>query len=298
MLPSFGGSKAMNWLTAVSWLAGPALQIVLLTYMVQRKLHNVFPRFFSYIVFQILKSGILFLTHRYFEENYFDAYWTGNAISVLLAVMVMDEILRHLLKEYGGIQTLGMTIFRWSCGLLLLLAVVGALSSQEGSADRVVAAVLAFERSVRLMQCGLFVLLMLLCRVMRDCWRQHVFGIALGFGMFASIELILISVVMLVGDRPGEMVSLVKSLSYNAVTLLWIGYLRQASELVPSIKLAPVPRFNLALAPSSPGAGDDESFMVWVEQAVDRVLSRHSWPVPESKGSHVVGRKPGPEENN
>jgi hypothetical protein len=298
MLPTFGGSQAMNWLTAVSWLAGPALQIVLLTYMVRRQLHTVFPRFFSYILFQCLKSGILFLTHRYFEENYFDAYWTGNAISVLLAVMVMDEILCHLLKEYGGIQTLGTTIFRWSCGLLLLLAVVGALSSQDGSADRVVAAVLAFERSVRLMQCGLFVLLMLLCRVMRDCWRQHVFGIALGFGVFASIELILISVVMWYGDRPGEMVSLVKSLSYNAVTLLWIGYLKQQADRVPSIELAPVTGFNLTLATTSTGAGDDESFMVWVEQAVDRVLSRHPWPTPEAKGSHIVGRKPGREESN
>lgn len=287
----------MNWLTAVSWLAGPALQIVLLTFMVRRKLHQVFPRFFSYILFQILKSGVLFLTHRYFEENYFDAYWTGNAISVLLAVMVMDEILRHLLKEYGGIQTLGMTIFRWSCGLLLLLAIVGALSSQDGSSDRVVAAVLAFERSVRLMQCGLFVLLMLLCRVMRDCWRQQVFGIALGFGVFASIELILISVVMWYGDRPGEMVSLVKSVSYNAVTLLWIGYLQQG-ELAPAITMAPAARFNLALATPNAGADNDESFMVWVEQAVDRVLSRHSWPAPESKGPQIVGRKPGPEESN
>src|SRR5258708_30811188 len=142
----------MNWLTDVSWVVGPALQIVLLTFMVRRNLQRVFPRFFSYIVFQILKSGVLFLTFRYYENNYFDAYWTGNAVSVLLAVTVMDEILQHLLKQYGGMQTVVTTIFRWSCGLLLLLAIVGSLSSQEGSADRVVAAVLAFERSVRLVQ--------------------------------------------------------------------------------------------------------------------------------------------------
>jgi hypothetical protein len=288
----------MNWLTEVSWVAGPVLQIVVLTFMVRRKLHHVFPRFFSYILFQILKSAVLFLTYRYFEDNYFDAYWTGNAVSVLLAVTVMDEILRHLLKEYGGIQTLGTTIFRWACGLLLLLAVVGALSSQEGSADRVVAAVLAFERSVRLMQCGLFFLLMVLCRALRDCWKRHVFGIALGFGVFASIEVILISVVMSYGDRFGVMVSLVKSVAYNAVTLLWIGYLRQPSELVVGVNVAPVTGFNLALATPDAGAGHEESFMVWVEQAVDRVLSRHNWPTPESKGSQIVGRKPGPEESN
>src|SRR5215831_17574511 len=127
-----GAHQTMNWLTYGSWLAGPALQIILLTFMVRRKLHGVFPRFFSYILFQILKSGILFVTYRYFHEGYFDAYWTGNAISVLLAVTVMDEILHSLFQQYGGIQTLGSTIFRWACGLLLLLAIVGALSNHEG----------------------------------------------------------------------------------------------------------------------------------------------------------------------
>jgi len=298
MLPTFGGSWAMNWLADVSWIAGPALQIILLTFMVRRKLQGVFPRFFSYILFQILKSGVLFVTYRYFYESYFDVYWTGNAISVLLAVTVMDEILHHLFKQYAGIETLGTIIFRWACGLLLLLAIVSAFSSQLGSADRVVAAVLAFERSVRLMQCGLFVLLMLLCRVLRDCWRQRVFGIALGFGVFASIEVILISIVMWYGEGPADVVSLVKSVTYNTVTLLWIGYLRREGEPVPVMNVAPVNGLNLALATPHAAAGNDESFIVWVEQAVERVLARQTWPTPAAKGSQVVGRKPGPEESN
>ena len=133
----------MNWLMYSSWLLGPALQVALLASMVHRKLHTVFPRFFSYILFQIVKSAFLFVTYRYYNGGYFDAYWTGNAISVVLAVTVMDEILHQLFSEYGGVQSLGSIIFRWACGLLLLLAIVSALSSHEGSADRVVAAVLA-----------------------------------------------------------------------------------------------------------------------------------------------------------
>src|SRR5258706_3564850 len=123
----------MNWLTAVSWVAGPALQIILLSFMVQRKLQGVFPRFFSYILFQILKSGILFVAYHYFEDSYFNAYWTGNAISVLLAVTVMDEILHHLFNRYSGIKTLGTTIFRWACGLMLLVALASALSRRNAS---------------------------------------------------------------------------------------------------------------------------------------------------------------------
>ena len=276
---------------------GPALQITLLTFMIQRNLHAVFPRFFSYILFQVVKSGFLFVIYRYYDGSYFDAYWTGNAISVLLAVAVMDEMLHNLFKQYGGFQNLGSIIFRWACGLLLLLSIVNAFSTQVANADRVVAAVLAFDRNVRVMQCGLFLLLMLLCRFLRHCWRQHVFGIALGFGVFASIELILVSIVMHYGDAPVAIVSLVKSAAYNAVTLLWIAYLRQQSQSIPEIEVAPeVNALNVALV-ALPHVGCND-FLSMVEQAVGRVLSRSSLPRPSAKGSQIVGRKPKPEERN
>jgi hypothetical protein len=287
----------MNGMMYLSWLLGPVLQITLLIFMIRRKLQVVFPQFFSYIVLQIVKSGILFLIYRYHHENYFDAYWSGNAISVLLAVTVMDEMLHNLLKQYGGIQSLASIIFRWACGLLLLLSVVNAFSSQQTSADRVVSAVLAFDRSVRVMQCGLFFLLMILCRFLRNCWRQHVFGIALGFGIFASIELMLVSIVLHFGDGPVAILSLVKSAAYNGVTLLWIMYLRRQSEPIFEIDVAPqLGALNVSLVASTQ-AGDN-AFLSMVEQAVDRVLSRGSWLRPSVKGSQIIGRKPEREERN
>ena len=283
----------------VNWLAGPLLQITLLIFMVQRKSHTVFPRFFSYILFQTLKSACLFVVYRYFPESYFDAYWTGNALSVVFAVVVMDEILRSLFKEYGGIQLLGTTIFRWSCGLLFLLAIVGALSSSETGGDRVVAAVFSFDRSVRLMQVGLFLVLMLLCRFLKNYARQQVFGIALGFGAFASVELILISIVMVYGNGQAAIISLVKSTAYNLVTLIWIVYLRQQPQLVPTVEAAANPNaLGMTLATSAAVPDPDAGFMLRVEQAVDRVLSRSDWPRPIAKGPRIIGRKPNPEEGN
>ena len=282
-----------------SWLAGPLLQITLLLFMVRHKFHAAFPRFFFYILYQTLKSAGLFLAYRYFPESYFDVYWTGNAVSVIFAVAVMDEILRSLFKEYGGIQKLGITIFRWSCGLLLLLAIVAALSSGETGGDRVVASVFAFDRSMRLMQVGLFLLLMVLCRLLKNCWRQPVFGIALGFGVFASVELILVSAVMWLGDGHAATISLVKSAAYNAVTIVWIGYLKQQPELVPKVEaVTNAGTLGMAWAASGAVLDPDASFMLRVEQAVDRVLSRGDWPRPSTKGNLIVGRKPNPEEGN
>jgi hypothetical protein len=289
----------MNWLIDLNWLAGPLLQVTLLIFMVRRKVHGVFPRFFSYILFQTLKSACLFVVYRCFPENYFNAYWTGNALSVIFTVAVMDEILRSLFREYGGIQLLGTTIFRWSCGLLFLLAIIGALSSSEAGGDRVVAAVFAFDRSVRLMQVGLFLLLMLLCRIFRNCSRQQVFGIALGFGVFASVELILVSIVMWYGNGQGAIISLLKSTTYNAVTLVWIGYLKQQPQLVPQVEPASsANNLGMALSTMAAVSDPDAGFMWRIEQAVDRVLSRSDWPRPIAEGSRIVSRKPNPEESN
>jgi hypothetical protein len=287
----------MTGLMYISWLLGPALEVTLLAFMLRRKLQRVFPRFFSYILFQIMKSGVLFVVFRWYGATYFDAYWAGNAISILLAAAVLDEILHNLFREYGGIQNLGSVIFRWACALLLLLSIVNALSSQAATADRVVTAVLSFDRSVRIMQCGLVLLLMGLCRVVRQCWRQHVFGIALGFGVTASIELIAVSIVMHYGNSSGAAVSLVNSLAYNAVALIWIAYLSRRDESIPQLAVAPqLNALNLAIVESSPQG--NIQFLSMVEDAVDRVLSRGSWPRTSAKGSHIVGRKPEPEERN
>jgi hypothetical protein len=281
----------------VSWGIGPVLQLTLLIFMLRRELHAVFPRFCSYILFQLVKSAILFGIYRYNYENYFDAYWTGNAISVLLSVTVMDEILHSLLKQYGAIQRLTSLVFRWACGLLLLLSILNAFSTQQTGPDRVVSAVLAFDRSVRVMQCGLFLLLIILLRLLRNCWRQHGFGIALGFGIFASIELMLVSIIMHVGDGAGAIASLIKSAAYNAVTLLWLMYLRRPTESIPVVDVdRHVEALDVALV--VPTQAGDSAFLSMVEQAVDRVLSRGSWPRPSVKGSQIIGRKPEREERN
>jgi hypothetical protein len=161
-----------------------------------------------------------------------------------------------------------------------------------------VASVLAFDRSMRLMQIGLFLLLMFLCRFLRNCSRQQVFGIALGFGIFASIELILVSVVMRYGNAHAAMISLLKSTAYNAVTLVWIGYLKQA-QLVPNVgAVTNMNTLGMPFASSVAASDPDASFMLRVEHAVDRVLSRGDWPRPSTKGSRIVGRNPNPEEGN
>lgn len=287
----------MNWLMYITWLLGPLLETALLVAMITRGARSRFPRFFAYILFQVLKSLVLFVVYHYFADNYFYAYWTGNALSVLISVAVLDEIWRSLFRGYEGIQSLGSTLFRWVCGLMILIAIVGAATFQQSSADRVVTAVLALDRNMRQMQCGVFLLVLLLCRSFRSFWRDQVFGIALGFGVFAVVELALVTVLSRFGDGLIASVSLIKSIAYAAVLLLWIEYLRR-SEPVRTRTPSQVRVWNNALLPQ-PAGNSNPPFLTMVEEAVERVLSRTSpWPKPESQRSQLLPRKPGTEDCN
>jgi hypothetical protein len=89
----------------------------------------------------------------------------------------------------------------------------------------------------------------------------------------------------------------VKSIAYNGVTLLWIMYLSRRREPVAVVEVMPeLNALNLALIASTPGR--EATFLAMVEQAVDRVLSRNSWPRTTTNGSEIVVHKPEPEERN
>jgi hypothetical protein len=258
-------------------------------------LRPVFPRFFAYIAFQVVKSVVLFIVYHYFStDDYFYAYWTGNALSVLLAVTVMDEVWCNLFRPYEGLQKLGSLIFRWACAVLLVIAISSAVSGDGTAAARVKDTILNFDRSMRLMECGLFLLLVLLARLLKHFWRQHVFGIALGFGIFASVEFLVVSILLRYGDAHLMAMSLTKSATYNVVTLLWIAYILQRRPMaVASPQLS---EWNLAL-----GGPIDRtqvpSFITMVEQAAERVLERSTWKRTPGKGLRVVGGEPGAKDN-
>ena len=54
------------------------------------------------------------------------------------------------------------------------------------------------------------------------------------------------------GSGQAAMISLLKSTAYNAVTLVWIGYLKQQPQLVPKLEAVPnANTFAMALAASA-----------------------------------------------
>ncbi|HSZ02437.1 MAG TPA: hypothetical protein VK788_23270, partial [Terriglobales bacterium] len=181
------------------WIAHPVLELSLAGVMYWRRLHRTFPVFFAYIVFQVVNFLVLFPIYQWGSgpnatdraiTAYFDAYWVSAAISVAIGFKVIHEIFLDMLRPYPNLKDLGTLLFKWAALVMLLVAMVVAVASQQGDDEPLVQAVIIMQRSVRFIQCGLILFLLFFSRHMGISRRQLSFGIALGFGSFACVELV------------------------------------------------------------------------------------------------------------
>ena len=226
------------------WISGLTLQALICIAMLKRRLIAYCPCFFAYTLFQVFRSGAQFYVyHRMAVANYFWAYWIGQAVSAALGFAVIYEIYVNLFRQYEAIRRLGLLLFRWAAGVLLIVAVVVAASSQGSEASRAVEAVITLERSVRVIQCGLLCLLLAFATYFGLSWKNYVFGIALGLGVFASVEMAAITLRGHFGSIASGTLALVNSAAYYCAILIWVSYFLAPQPVAK--KVEKIPKYDL-----------------------------------------------------
>ncbi len=266
----------MNLRTAtyVLWIAGPVLQACLAGLMYRRGLRRPFPLFFIYTLAQPMWFLPQFVFYRVSYTAYFWSYWVISFTSVVLGFLVMREVFVNLLRPYDSLRELGDVLFRWAAVVLVMVALISAASNSASALSRTTVAILALERSVRVMQCGLVLFMLLFSSHLGLNARHHVFGIALGFGIFAAVELIIVTLPAVFGAVQSLGFTVAKSSSYLLAVGLWMVYLsRPEPERTPAEARMETQRWDLALAGIQNPMPQD-TFLSAVEDAVERVLSR------------------------
>ena len=255
------------------WIAHPVLELSLAGVMYWRRLHRTFPVFFAYIVFQVLNFLVLYPIYRSGTiMPYFYAYWISAAISLAIGFKVIHEIFLDVLRPYPNLKDLGTLLFKWAALVMLLVAMVVTAASQPGDETPLGQAVIIIQRCVRIIQCGLILFLLFFSRHLGVSRRQISFGIALGFGGFATVELLILALVS-GGQIHSHTLSLINTAAYGFSILIWIGYasLRTTSPET-SAKLVMSQRWDYGLRELRyPVAGD--SLIPMFENMVDRAFS-------------------------
>lgn len=221
------------------WIAPHALQAVLAVMMVRRKLVREFPAFFVYTVQEVLQFIVLFAMDKIDAvsgQAYTMAWFVGTAVSIVLRFAVVYEIFEHVFSNYPTLKELGTVILRWATVVLMIIAVVLVGYSTTGEIDWAKIAISIVDRAVSVVQCGLLVLLVLLARFLSFQWRSYAFGIALGLGFFASVELGLSAIRTELGLSVAlDTLALATMASYHCCVLFWI-----VTLLLPQHEATPV----------------------------------------------------------
>jgi hypothetical protein len=273
----------------VFWFASPLLQVAVLVCMVRRGLHKDYPYFFNYTILAVIGDPILLIIHPLSYTAYYYAYYVYLGLSVLMSFAVLQEIFRAAFRPYEALRDLGVILFRWSALVVLLVGVMWAISAaHKPDYDRVQDVILLADRGLRLMQCGLVFFLLLFSEYLGIPHRSLLFGISLGFGFFAAVNMLVVTGASHRGVLLHATLSQINSAAYLIAVIIWFGYTLAAApsrSRVAEPILLRSKDWNSALQDARVPVPEDSLL-----DNMDRTVERLLYPPEESTVNITSGR--------
>jgi heme exporter protein D len=272
------------------WCPQPVVQSVVAAIFWRRKLHKQFPGFFLFLLAQVANFAVIFPLWVTGNQNmYFKLFWLGEAINAVLGFKVIHEVFLDVFRPYHTLKDLGTLLFKWAGVVMLLVSLVVAFAN---SFDRNLLwhVLTALQRSVRIVQLGLILFLLLFSRFLGVSRKQVSFGISLGFGLFAGVELLLFAF------HSGGLITLsylnlINMATYNLAIFVWLGYsLSRKAVRVPAVNHLQTQRWEQGLADIQHPTPSD-SLIPMFEGMVERAFSRSS--NLEAAELHIPLNRPG-----
>ena len=267
-------SEKIRILYYALWIAHPVLQTAIATLMFRRGLHRKFKFFFGYILTQLITFAVIFPTIWRGSYAAFCLYWICDGLSVAFGFAVIHEVFVDVFRLFHTLRDLGSVLFKWAGLVMLLVAGVVSVSTNSTLIAPWMQAIITSQRCVRIIQVGMVLFLLFFAHYVGISRRQQSFGIALGFGSFAVIELALIS--SWVGKHLGDptVMSILNMVAYNGSLLVWLSYVSLKSPARDvSLSLLRPQRWEQSLSDIHHPLPAD-SLIPMFEGMVDRALSR------------------------
>lgn len=219
-------AKPMAWRSILHglWIAEIAFQVLLAAVLVSKRFWGKFPVFSLYGFFNLFAMACCYAVH----ENarlYLHLYWTFEAFTIFLGLGIVYEIFHTIFTSHRGLQNLAIRLFAASVTILVSLGVFVVWLKNPAASNSVTGAVLIVAEATRLIEVGLLMFLFLFSTVFGLHWKQSMFGVALGLGLFTTVDLIAVTMQSQMGPAAGPMLNLARMLAFNVALLIWIGYI-------------------------------------------------------------------------
>jgi hypothetical protein len=223
------------------WIGSLLLQGLLAGVLLWKRMWTRFPIFVTYAVSSFVLGATLYgiflgllAELRYFPGFlYSDVYWFNELAGLMLGIGVVYEIFRHLFGSYPALRKLASQCFKGTVVFFVLLGCAMAYLQPMAEHASRTSSFLVLEECARVLEVGLLGFLFLFASVFGLHWRQYAFGIAIGLGVFVAVELVGVTMRLQFGMTANSVFNLVRTFSFNASLLIWIGYIL-APELATS----------------------------------------------------------------
>lgn len=181
---------------------------------------------------------------------YFYVYWFGEALGIGLGLFIVYEIFRHLFSVHKALLRLATLTFRIAAVVLLSAGLIIFFMQSPNNVSNIGAAVLAVEQATRIIEVGFLMILFICSAAFGLHWKKAEFGIALGLGFFATMELIVVTLHPLVGEHGWALLNVIRIVALDCTFCIWLGYLlapERATTAVEVPKRAQLEQWNQAL---------------------------------------------------
>lgn len=242
------------------WIAPHFLLALFLVCLIRRGLHGQLPVFVAYVIFELIQFLTLFVIFRHDPFPFAIYRWVlvfGRGINSILGLGVIYELANELLLSRSSLASILRPILRGSLAALVLVAAVVSGSLSGLSVQRVVNTFEVLDFSWSLIFAGMLLALFVFARALRVSWRSWVAGVALGFGVSASIDLASAAFRPGLGKSAFIAVDITQMAAFHVCVVIWL-----------------ISLFRSARTPSFPDGNLKPSDLELWDQELQRMVQR------------------------
>ncbi len=206
------------------WITGIGLQVLLAAVLLYRRTWRRFPLFAAYVFFNLFEAAIVYSVAGN-KFAYFYTYWACEAISTVLGFAIVYEIFTALFSTHLALRKLASTVFGVAIMLLVVVGIVVIYAQPQAEGSSVASAIMVVAEASRIVELGLLMFLFLFSTAFGLHWRAHVFGIALGLGLFAAVDLVNVTLRSYFGNVAIDILNFARVATFCLSLLMWTVYL-------------------------------------------------------------------------
>jgi hypothetical protein len=209
--------KSSHVLLLSLWLAGVALEALLLVRAFASGWFKKYPFFFTYLVSVLIQDVFFWVVYLFKFRYYTQFYWGAEFFSLLIGCAVSWEIFRLVLGRYPGAGRMARNLLLFS----LVMVVIKALGESLDGVVSWPSTAVELERNLRAIQAVSLIVLTVLIFYYVIPMGRNVKGIFAGYGLFIATSVLTLTLRASLGDSFQVAWLYLQPLCYIAVLGVW-----------------------------------------------------------------------------